>query len=126
MTNHHTKRESIMTTPSSTNTQLSINLSPKKYLLELFKTYEGVDFCNDERVKTQLKNFVLHKLISQADDADPKISQGALNILARTTVVGLMEPAVTVNIATLSTEALEAKLIQQLSKLRKRNDVIEG
>lgn len=66
--------------------------------------------------QTQWQNFVLTKLFEQANDLDPKISKPALDTLAKTSAVGLMDQKVDVSITHKSSEELESALKKALER----------
>ena len=73
------------------------------------------------------QNFVLTKLFEQANDLDPKVSKAALDTLARTSAVGLMEQKIDVNVVHKSSEELQDELRRAMDRYLSRNEkVISG
>ena len=62
------------------------------------------------------QGFVMEKYYDLANDLDPKVSKGALDSLARTSVVGLIVDKKEISISTKSTEDLEAELRTAMNK----------
>ena len=74
-----------------------------------------------------MQNFVLTKYFQQANDPDPKIAKAALDSLAKTNVVGLMDQKIEVNVAQRTSEDLEGELTKMLMKFLGREEkVING
>lgn len=78
--------------------------------------------------KEEWQNYVMSRYFELASDIDPKISKPALDALAKTNVVGLMEERVEVNINTRSTVELETELLTKIDKILRRQEerVING
>lgn len=77
--------------------------------------------------QAQWQNFVLTKLVEQANDLDPKIAKPALDTLAKTSVVGLMVDKQEISITHKTSEELESTLRNALNRyLGKNEKVIEG
>jgi hypothetical protein len=60
---------------------------------------------------------VLDKYFQLSQDLDPKIAKGALDSLAKTSVVGLWQEEQTLNINLRKTEELEGALLQKIQKI---------
>ena len=78
--------------------------------------------------QAQWQNFVLAKLVEQANDMDPKISKPALDTLAKTSVVGLMVEKQEISITHKTSDELEATLRSAMRKYLQRDEekVING
>lgn len=100
------------------------SLAAERYLAAHFKQYN----FDLPATQAQWQNFVLSKLVEQANDPDPKISKGALDTLAKTSVVGLMVEKQEISITHKTSDELEATLRSAMRKYLQKPDerVIEG
>lgn len=100
------------------------SLAAERYLNAHFKQYN----FDLPVTQAQWQNFVLTKLVEQANDIDPKISKPALDTLAKTSVVGLMVEKTEVSITHRTSDELEATLRSAMRKYLQRDDekVISG
>ena len=112
-----TAHEGKKTTPAP-------SLAAERYLRTHFAQY------NFDMPATQgpWRNFVLSKLLQQANDPDYKVSKPALDTLAKTSVVGLMDQKVDVSITHQSSEELTHALQAAIKNFRqlKEEKVITG
>lgn len=100
------------------------SLAAEKYL----KTHFGQYNFDLPTTQGQWQNFVLTKLVHQANDPDPKVSKPALDTLAKTSTVGLMIERTELSITHKTSDELEKTLRQAMQRyLNKPNEkVIEG
>lgn len=99
------------------------SLAALRYLEQNFKQYN----FDLPVTQAQWQNFVLTKLVEQANDMDPKIAKPALDTLAKTSVVGLMVERQEISITHKTSEELEATLRNAMRRyLGKNEKVIEG
>ena len=99
------------------------SLAAERYLKTHFSQYD-FDMPANKRL---MQNFVLTKYFQQANDPDPKIAKAALDSLAKTNVVGLMDQKIEVNVAQRTSEDLEGELTKMLMKFLGREEkVING
>ena len=96
------------------------SLAAEKYL----KTHFGQYNFDLPTTQGQWQNFVLTKLVGQANDPDPKISKPALDTLAKTSTVGLMVERAELSITHKSSEELEKTL--KLAMQRYLNKSFDG
>ena len=82
------------------------SLAAEKYLKSHFSQYN----FDLPTTQGQWQNFVLTKLVGQANDPDPKISKPALDTLAKTSTVGLMVERTELSITHRSSDELEKTL----------------
>jgi hypothetical protein len=88
------------------------SLAAERYL----KTHFGQYNFDLPTTQGQWQNFVLTKLVGQANDPDPKISKPALDTLAKTSTVGLMVDRTELSITHRSSEDLEKTLKQAMQR----------
>ena len=100
------------------------SLAAERYLAANFKQYN----FDLPATQAQWQNFVLTKLVEQANDPDPKISKGALDTLVKTSVVGLMVEKQEISITHKTTEELETTLRNAMRKYLQKPEekVING
>lgn len=112
------------TTQAGRKTTPAPSLAAERYLTAHFKQYN----FDLPVTQAQWQNFVLAKLVEQANDLDPKISKPALDTLAKTSVVGLMVERQEINITHKTSDELEATLRSAMRKYLQKNEerVIEG
>jgi len=100
------------------------SLAAEKYLKKHFGQYN----FDLPTTQGQWQNFVLTKLVQQANDPDPKISKSALDTLAKTSTVGLMVEKTELSVTHKTSDELEKTLRQAMQRYLNKSDekVIEG
>jgi len=88
------------------------SLAAERYLKAHFGQYN----FDLPTTQGQWQNFVLTKLVGQANDPDPKISKPALDTLAKTSTVGLMVLKTELSITHKSSDELESTLRQAMQR----------
>ena len=100
------------TVQTGTKTTPAPSLAAEKYLKSHFSQYN----FDLPTTQGQWQNFVLTKLVGQANDPDPKISKPALDTLAKTSTVGLMVERTELSITHKSSDELEKTLRQAMQR----------
>lgn len=78
--------------------------------------------------KTGWQNYIMSRYFELSQDLDPRVSKPALDSLAKTSVVGLMETKVEVSVTTKSETEITSEALMLLRKIagRESEEILDG